>query len=73
MIDLVDALCSQTRATSVVELSREGCFRRSYSAIFHAMREYRHREDDLAKLAGLYLPPWLGYRMSAPIDLLQKS
>lgn len=55
-MDLVDALCSQTRATSVVELSLESCFRRSFSAIYHALEEYRPEEDDLAKLAEPYLP-----------------
>jgi len=56
LMDLLDALCSQTRASSVVELSLQNCFRRSYSAIFKAMAEYRPGDDDLAHLAGPYLP-----------------
>jgi hypothetical protein len=56
LMDLVDAVCSQTRANSVVELSLQSCFQRSYSAIFKAMDEYRPGDDDLGKLAGPYLP-----------------
>jgi hypothetical protein len=56
LMDLVDAVCSQTRANSVVELSLQSCFQRSYSAIFKAMGEYRPGDDDLGKLAGPYLP-----------------
>ena len=55
-MDLVDALCSQTRAKSIVELSLEPCFRRHFSAIFHALEEYRPGADDPAQLAGRYLP-----------------
>jgi hypothetical protein len=56
MMDLLDALCSQTKSGSVVELSLQNCFRRSYSAIFKAMNEYRPKKDDLAQLAGPNLP-----------------
>jgi hypothetical protein len=56
LMDLLDAICSQTRTRSVVELSLQNCFRRSYSAIFKAMDEYRPGEDDLAHLARPYLP-----------------
>lgn len=56
LMDLMDALCSQTRASSVVELSLQNCFRRSYSAIFKAMDEYRPGDDDMAHLAGPFLP-----------------
>jgi len=56
LMDLLDALCSQTRASSVVELSLQNCFRRSYSAIFKAIDEYRPGEDDLAHLARSFLP-----------------
>jgi hypothetical protein len=45
LMDLMDALCSQTRASSVVELSLQNCFRRSYSAIFKAMDEYRPGDE----------------------------
>jgi hypothetical protein len=56
MMNLLDALCSQTQASSVVELSLEGCFERSYSAIFKALNEYSPKDEDLAKLAGPCLP-----------------
>lgn len=56
LMDLLDAVCSQSRASSVVELSLQNCFRRSYSAIFKAMDEYRPGDDDLAHLARPYLP-----------------
>ncbi len=56
LMNLLDALCGQTRAGSVVELSLQSSFRRSYSAIFKAINEYRPGDDDLAKLAGPYLP-----------------
>jgi hypothetical protein len=56
LMELLDALCSQTRSSSVVELSLQNCFRRSYSAIFKAMDEYRPGKDDLAHLAGPCLP-----------------
>jgi hypothetical protein len=56
LMDLLDAQCSQTRASSVVELSLESCFRRSHSALFHALEEYRPGEQDLAQLAGPYVP-----------------
>lgn len=55
-MDLLDAVCSQTRANSVVELSLQSCFRRGYSAIFKAMNEYQPGENSLAQLAGPYLP-----------------
>jgi len=57
LMDLVDAICSQTRANSVVELSLESCFRPSYSTLFKAMDKYRPGDDDLGQLAGPYLPP----------------
>ena len=36
-MDLVDALCSQTAARSVAELSLEACFRRTYSSVYAAI------------------------------------
>ncbi len=56
LMDLLDALCSSSGANSVVELSLESCFRRSYSTIFKALDEYRPQGGGLAKLAGPYLP-----------------
>ena len=57
MLELVDALCSQTTARSVVELSLQPCFRRSYSALFKAVAECRWPEALLANLAAPHLPP----------------
>ncbi len=65
LMDLLDALCSSTQASSVVELILESCFRRSYSTIFKALDEYQPSAGDLAKLAGPHLawpeqrPFWL--------------
>ncbi|MFN8455842.1 MAG: hypothetical protein U0401_14445 [Anaerolineae bacterium] len=41
LLDLVDALCSNTTTRSVVELSQSGSFRRSYSTIFKAINEVK--------------------------------
>jgi hypothetical protein len=56
LMDLFDALCGQTQAQSVVELSLESSFRRSYSALFHALNEYHPAKHALAQLAEPYLP-----------------
>lgn len=56
MMELVDALCSQTHAKSVVELSLEGCYRRSYSTIFKALAKYNPKTGELAELAGPEVP-----------------
>lgn len=56
LMDLLDALCSSIGANSVVELSLESYFRRSYSTIFKALDEYRPPGRGLAKLAGPHLP-----------------
>ena len=37
IMELIDALCSQTAAQSVVELSMEGCFRRTYNSVYSAI------------------------------------
>jgi len=59
MMDLVDALCSNTSAHSVVELSLNPCFRRDYAALFTAIAETKLEKSkkSLAQLAGPYLPP----------------
>lgn len=59
MMDLVDALSSNTGAHSVVELSLNPCFRRDYSSLFTAIAEYQPKkaQKSLAQLAGPYLPP----------------
>jgi hypothetical protein len=56
MMDLLDAICSQTNAKSVVELSLESCYQRSYSTIFKAIAKYKPKEGELAELAGPELP-----------------
>jgi len=37
LLELVDAICSNASATSVVELSQTACFRRSYSNLVKAI------------------------------------
>lgn len=57
-MDLVDALSSNSRARSVVELSLEPCFRREHTSVFKAIAAY-HPEwmsKSLAELASPYLP-----------------
>ena len=56
MMDLLDALCSQTHAKSVVELSLESCYQRSYSTIFKALAKYNPEVGELSELAGPELP-----------------
>lgn len=56
MMDMLDALCSQTHAKSVVELSLESCYQRIYSTIFKALAEYNPEAMELAELAGSELP-----------------
>lgn len=55
-MDLIDALCSQTQARSVVELSLQSLFPRSYSTIFKALKEDPAPKEALAKLAAAHLP-----------------
>jgi hypothetical protein len=56
MMDILNALCSQTHAKSVVDLSLESCYQRSYSTIFKALWEYNPEAMELAELAGSELP-----------------
>ena len=55
-MDLVDAMCSNPHARSVVEYSLTPCFRRSYSTIFKAIDEMKWNELDIAHLLSPYLP-----------------
>ncbi len=55
-MDLVDAMCSNPHARSVVEYSLTPCFRRSYSTIFKAIDEMKWDELDIAHLLSAYLP-----------------
>jgi len=56
--DLVDALSSNTRAKSVVELSLEPCFRRDHTSLFKAIAAYQSEQasKSLAQLAAPDLP-----------------
>ncbi len=58
-MNLVDALSSNTRARSVVELSLEACFQREYPSLFKAIADMDAQEmkKSLAQLAAPYLLP----------------
>ena len=58
LMNLVDALCSNTRARSVVELSLEACFQREHTSLFKAIAAFAPQEmtKSLAQLAAAYLP-----------------
>ena len=57
-MDLLDAMCNDTAAKSVVEYSLAACFPRSYSTIFKAINEM--------KLGPLWLPDQLGVYLPRP-------
>jgi DDE superfamily endonuclease len=56
LMELVDAICSNPQAGSVVEYSLTPCFRRSYSTIFKAINEMEWDEATIAHLLTPYLP-----------------
>ena len=56
LMELVDAICSNPHARSVVEYSLTPCFRRSYSTIFKAINEMEMDELATARLLAPYLP-----------------
>ncbi|HEX6384290.1 MAG TPA: transposase [Anaerolineae bacterium] len=56
LMELVDAICSNPDACSVVEYSLTPCFRRSYSTIFQAINEMEWDELMTARLVAPYLP-----------------
>jgi hypothetical protein len=56
LMELVDAICSNPDARSVVEYSLTPCFRRSYSTIFKAINEMEMDELATAHLLAPYLP-----------------
>ena len=56
LMELVDAICSNPQAKSVVEYSLTPCFRRSYSTIFKAINEMEMDKLELAHLLAPYLP-----------------
>lgn len=55
LMELVDAICSNPHARSVVEYSLTPCFRRSYSTIFKAINEITWDDLMLARLVAPYL------------------
>jgi hypothetical protein len=57
LLELVDALCSNPTAASVVELSQTACFRRSYSSLFKAIDAWCAPKMRLPHLLRPYLPP----------------
>jgi DDE superfamily endonuclease len=56
LMELVDAICSNPYARSVVEYSLTPCFRRSYSTIFKAINEMEWDDLGMAQLLAPYLP-----------------
>src|SRR3990172_4465249 len=59
LMELLDALSSNTTAQTVVELSLSPFFRREYTSLFTALEEWQPEKADknLAQLAAPYLPP----------------
>ena len=58
LMNLVDALSSNSRARSVVELSLEACFQREHTSVFKAIADFDPQvmTKSLAQLAAPYLP-----------------
>lgn len=56
LMELVDAICSNPNAQSIVEYSLTPCFRRSYSTIFKAINELKWDDLATARLLAPYLP-----------------
>src|SRR3972149_11230868 len=56
LMELLDALSSNTSAASVVELSLNPAFRRRYTALYTAVAEVALGEADLARLVAAHLP-----------------
>lgn len=56
LLELVDALCSNPTAKSVVELSQSGCFRRSYSSLFKAIENWVPEKMVIPQLLRAALP-----------------
>jgi len=56
LMELVDALCSNPSARSVVELSLTPCFRYTYTALYKAVAECAWGTQQLARLLAPYLP-----------------
>ena len=56
LMELVDAMCSNPSARSVVEYSLTPCFRRTHTALYKSIAECRWDERQLARLLAPYLP-----------------
>src|SRR5215207_596694 len=56
LMELVDALCSNASARSVVEYSLTPCFRRTYSTLYKALAEWIWDTSNLARLLAPSLP-----------------
>src|SRR6266545_1891054 len=56
LMELVDALCSNGSARSVVEYSLTPCFRRTYSTLYKALAEWTWDDQQLARLLAPSLP-----------------
>ncbi len=56
VMELVDALCSNGSARSVVEYSLTPCFRRTYSTLYKALAGWTWDEGQLARLLAPSLP-----------------
>lgn len=56
LLELLDAICSNPTASSVVELSQTACFRRSYSTLYKAIEEWEAPPMLLPHLLRPYLP-----------------
>jgi hypothetical protein len=55
-MELVDALCSNGSARSVVEYSLTPCFRRTYTTLYKALAEWTWDDGQLARLLAPFLP-----------------
>src|SRR5437867_4171608 len=56
LMELVDALCSNGSARSVVEYSLTPCFRRTYTTLYQALAEWTWDARQLARLLAPCLP-----------------
>lgn len=56
LMELVDAMCSNSTAQSVVEYTLTPCFRRTYTALYKAIDVCRWQDKQLAQLLAPYLP-----------------
>lgn len=71
-MDLLDSLCSNTQARSVVELSLNPLFQRDYNSLFKAIAEYQPEKGGMTpgELAAAYLPPlWKGKFRLLGVDI----